>query len=65
MSISVDGAAAVNVDDYASTRKAAGIVWTSAALASGTHTVTITNTGQRNGSSSGINIAIDRSDGTS
>jgi hypothetical protein len=33
-------------------------------LASGAHTVTITNTGQRNAASAGTNIAIDRADVT-
>jgi hypothetical protein len=65
MSVAVDGGGAQNIDDYASIRNASGIVWTSPVLASGTHTVTITNTGQRNGSSSGNNIAIDRADVTS
>jgi hypothetical protein len=62
MSISVDGGAAQNVDDYAAARNASGVVWTSPVLASGAHTITITNTGQRNASSSGNNIAIDRAD---
>jgi hypothetical protein len=64
MAISVDGSAAQNVDDYAATRNASGIVWTSPVLASGAHTVTITNTGQRNAASAGTNIAIDRADVT-
>jgi hypothetical protein len=64
MSISVDGGVAQSVDDYASTRNASGIVWTSPALTFGSHTLTIVNTGQRNGSSSGNNIAIDRADVT-
>jgi hypothetical protein len=33
-------------------------------LSSGTHTITIVNTGQHNSASSGINIAIDWSDVT-
>jgi hypothetical protein len=64
MSISIDGGAARNVDDYAATRDAAGVVWTSPPLTSGAHTITITNTGQRNTASSGNNIAIDRADVT-
>jgi hypothetical protein len=46
----------------ASSRNASGIGWTRRVSSSGTHTVRITNTGQRNGSSSGNNIAIDRAD---
>jgi hypothetical protein len=65
MSISVDGGTAQAVDDYASSRNASGVVWTSPVLSAGAHTLTITNTGQRNGSSSGNNIAIDRADLTS
>jgi hypothetical protein len=64
MSISVDGGAAQSVDDYAATRNASGIVWTSPVLASGAHTLTITNTGQRNAASAGTNIAVDRADVT-
>jgi hypothetical protein len=65
MSIAVDGGTATNVDDYAPSRNASGVVWTSPTLPSGNHTLTITNTGQRNPSSSGNNIAIDRADITS
>ncbi|MCO6003487.1 hypothetical protein NE236_00660 [Actinoallomurus purpureus] len=62
MSVAIDGGTAQSVDDYAPARNASGVVWTSPALTSGTHTLTITNTGGRNGSSSGDNIAIDRAD---
>ena len=62
--VSVDGGAAQSINNYASARNASGIVWTSAALAEGSHTVTIVNTGTKNGASSGINIAIDRADVT-
>lgn len=64
MTVSVDGGAPQSVDDYASTRNASGIVWTSPGLAAGTHTLTIVNTGQKDAASSGINIAIDRADVT-
>jgi hypothetical protein len=37
-------------------------VWTSPVLASATHTITIVNTGRRNGASTGTTIAIDRAD---
>jgi hypothetical protein len=64
MTLSVDGGAVQSVDDYATSRNASGVVWTSPALASGSHTVTIVNTGNKNASSSGFNIAIDRADVT-
>ena len=62
MSLSIDGGTPVNVDDYSPTRNASGIVWTSPMLATGTHTLTIVNTGQKNAASSGYNIAVDRAD---
>ncbi len=64
MTVAVDGGTPQSVDNYAPARNAAGVVWTSPVLASGSHTVTIVNTGQRNRASSGINIAIDRADVT-
>src|SRR5258707_351833 len=51
MSIALDGGTATNVNDYAPSRNASGVVWTSPTLPSGNHTLTITNTGQRNPSS--------------
>src|SRR6185437_15852546 len=65
MTVSVDGGAPQSVDDYASSRNASGVVWTSAVLSSGSHTLTIVNTGTKNSLSSGDNIAIDRADVTS
>jgi hypothetical protein len=62
MSISVDGGTPVSVDDYAATRFASGVVWTSSALSTGSHTLTITVTGSHNGSSSGSTIALDSVD---
>ncbi|HEX3781983.1 MAG TPA: hypothetical protein VHX38_20150 [Pseudonocardiaceae bacterium] len=59
--LSVDGATPVTVDDYAASRNASGVVWTSPALASGSHTLTIT-VGGKDAASSGNNIAIDRAD---
>lgn len=64
MSLSLDGGAGVDVDDYAPARNASGTVWTSPTLSSGSHTLTITNTGRRNSASAGNNIAIDRADVT-
>jgi Carbohydrate esterase 2 N-terminal len=62
--VAVDGGTPQTIDDYASTRNASGIVWTSPVLAAGAHTLTIVNTGQKNSASSGFNIAIDRADVT-
>ena len=62
MTVSVDGGAAQTVDNYASSRNASGVVWTSPVLAAGSHTITIVNTGNCNAASSGINIALDRAD---
>jgi len=62
MTVSVDGGPTQSVDNYAATRNAAGVVWTSPQLSTGAHTLTIVNTGQRNAASSGTNIAIDRAD---
>ncbi|GAB3842956.1 hypothetical protein GCM10027610_054580 [Dactylosporangium cerinum] len=64
MTVAVDGGAATTVDNYAATRTASGVVWTSPVLGNGPHTVTIVNTGQRNPASTGINIALDRADVT-
>jgi hypothetical protein len=62
MTVSVDGGAAQSVDNYASSRNASGVVWTSPVLAAGSHAIAIVNTGNRNAASSGINIALDRTD---
>ncbi|WP_181871262.1 hypothetical protein [Sphaerisporangium album] len=64
MTVAVDGGAPQTVDDYAASRNASGVVWTSPVLANAAHTLTIVNTGQRNPSSTGINIALDRADVT-
>jgi hypothetical protein len=62
MTISVDGGTPTTVDDYAATRLANGVVWSSPTLASGSHSITITVTGTHNGSSSGSTIALDSID---
>jgi hypothetical protein len=62
MDISVDGSAAVTIDDYSPTRNASGIVWTSPVLDPGPHVVAITVDSARNPASTGNNIAIDRAD---
>lgn len=65
MTVSVDGGSPQSVDDYTSSRNASGVVWTSAVLSSGSHTLTVVNTGTKNSASSGYNIAVDRADITS
>jgi hypothetical protein len=62
MSLALDGGTPVTVDDWAPSRNASGVVWTSPQLASGAHTLTITNTGAHNQASSGDNIAVDSAD---
>jgi hypothetical protein len=62
MLLSMDGGPAVTIDDYAATRNAAGIVWTSPRLANAAHTLTITVGSGQNPASAGRNIAIDRAD---
>ncbi|WP_369371841.1 hypothetical protein AB1046_00570 [Promicromonospora sp. Populi] len=63
-SVSIDGGAATVVDGYAATRNASGVTWTSPTLASGSHTLTLRPTGQKNPASSGFTLAIDRVDVT-
>jgi hypothetical protein len=60
MSVAVDNATPVDVDDYAAGRNAAGLTWTSPALAAGNHTLRISVTGRKNAASSGTTIAIDK-----
>jgi hypothetical protein len=60
MSVSVDNAAPVDVDDYSATRNAAGLTWTSPTLAAGSHTLHISVTGRKNGASAGTTIAVDK-----
>jgi hypothetical protein len=62
MTVSVDGGTPTTVDDYSAARNANAIVWTTGALASGTHTVTVTVLGQSNPASSGTTIALDSID---
>lgn len=49
---SVDGGPATYANDYATTRTPQAPLWSSSGLAPGTHTVTISNTGTKNSSSS-------------
>ncbi|HEX4402855.1 MAG TPA: hypothetical protein VHZ98_16155 [Galbitalea sp.] len=62
MAVSVDGSIPLTVDDYAATRSASAVVWTSPALSPGTHVMVVTVLGTKNGSSSGTNIALDGAD---
>jgi hypothetical protein len=62
MAVVLDGAAAVNVDDYAPVRAAAAMSWISPVLSPGVHVLTVSATGQRNAASSGTTVAIDRAD---
>lgn len=62
MMVSVDGGAAVEVDNYAPAREPSARVWSSELLPAGQHTVTITTTGQGNPASSGSNVALDRAE---
>jgi hypothetical protein len=62
MEVSVDGSIPTIVDNYAASRNASGVVWSSPVLDPGPHVVVVTNTGTKNASSSGFNIAIDRAD---
>lgn len=61
MALSVDGGSPTTIDDYAPSRNASGVVWTSPQLATGSHVLTIT-VEPKDSSSSGNNIAIDRAD---
>jgi len=62
VSIQVDGGAPTTVDNYAAIRNASGIVWTSAVLSPGAHTVTIRSTGTKHAASSGFTVALDSAD---
>jgi serine protease len=58
-SISVDGGPAVMVDLYAASLNPARIVWTSAALTAGAHTVVVTVPGTRNVAATKARVDID------
>jgi hypothetical protein len=59
MLVQLDNEAAVTLDNYAASRNASGVVWTSPTVSSGQHTVTITVAQGKNPASSGQNIALD------
>ncbi|MEY9910279.1 hypothetical protein ABIA35_006523 [Catenulispora sp. MAP12-49] len=56
---SVDGGSARSVDDYSSTRIPGTSLFAVSGLASGSHTITITVTGSKNGASANDVIALD------
>jgi hypothetical protein len=58
--VSIDGKAATAVDLYAATRTDGTANWQSPLLTSGAHTLTITNSGNKNASSSDTVVVIDR-----
>jgi len=62
VAISIDGGPETNVDAYSATRSAAGTVFTSPVLSSGSHTLRVRITGTKNAASSGSGFAIDRAD---
>lgn len=57
--VSIDGGANTLVDLYAASGVTPAVVYTSAALTPGSHTVTITMTNTKNASSSALNVALD------
>ena len=59
LAVQVDNGTETRVDDYSATRQASGVVWTSATLAAGNHTITVRVTGERNASSAGVVVALD------
>ena len=61
-SVQIDGGTAVTVDQYAATRQENVLMFRSAALAAGAHTVKVTVKGTRQAASSGTVIAVDRAE---
>jgi hypothetical protein len=60
--VSIDGGPETNVDMYSATDAGNVLVFTSAVLTSGTHTLKVRNTGTHNANSGGTVICIDRVD---
>jgi hypothetical protein len=58
--VSIDGGAETNVDMYAAADAGDVLVYTSPALAAGTHTLRVRNTGTHNPNSTGTVVALDR-----
>jgi len=59
VTVSVDGAAPVDVDLYAATSQFRQVVFSTAALAPGAHTVRVTVSGRKNSSAEGTHASID------
>ncbi|MGI5460830.1 galactosylceramidase [Streptomyces sp. CA-249302] len=62
--VSIDGAAAVDVDFYATSRTGDVALWTSPTLTDGPHTFTLTWTGRKNAAATGTAVTVDRIDFT-
>ncbi|NQX68309.1 glycoside hydrolase family 9 protein [Paenibacillus alba] len=58
--ISIDGGTELNVDTYASTRQDNVLLYTSPQLSKGIHTAKVRVTGQKQASSTGTRISVDR-----
>ncbi|MGH3601391.1 MAG: hypothetical protein ACRDQH_14150, partial [Pseudonocardiaceae bacterium] len=58
--ISIDGGTPTNIDFYSAERTGNVLLWTSPVLPSGTHTLTLSWTGQKNAASTGTFITADR-----
>ncbi|MBN8465352.1 cellulase family glycosylhydrolase [Corallococcus exiguus] len=61
-SVSIDGGTPVDVDFYAATRQEQKLLWTSAVLTGGMHTLTVKVSGRKNAASSGYILNADRVD---
>ncbi len=59
--VSIDGAPSITIDTYV-LHQVAAVVYTSPVLASGTHSATLINIGQRNPASDGTVVAFDRAE---
>ena len=60
--VSIDNGTEVAVDLYSAAKAGDVLVWTSPALAAGSHTLRIRNTGTKNASSGGTTVTLDRVD---
>jgi hypothetical protein len=60
--VSIDGGPETNIDEYAAQDAGDVLLYTSAVLASGTHTLKLRNTGTHDASSSGTRVDVDRVD---
>lgn len=63
-SISIDGGVEVPIDAYASSRQESALLYTSPDLSNKLHTLKISVTGQKNASSTGYAVAIDKVNAT-